>query len=143
MVESGQETKTRMGHDRGMTARWGVAGRAPVADKVLRDLAHVPNAVLTAVGSRSAERAEAFAGPAVGCAGGRIDERLGVSGFFLGSAELHVDGVSASITKLSYLVNMNQFPLVLRGLLLCPWLDLCPWLTFIPWPTPRKSTASP
>jgi len=110
MVESGQETKTRMGHDRGMTARWGVAGRAPVADKVLRDLAHVPNAVLTAVGSRSAERAEAFAGPAVGCAGGRIDERLGVSGFFLGSAELHVDGVSASITKLSYLVIANQFP---------------------------------
>ena len=30
---------------------------ALIADKVLRDLAHVPNAVLTAVGSRSAERA--------------------------------------------------------------------------------------
>jgi predicted dehydrogenase len=27
----------------------------------LRDLAHVPNAALTAVGSRSADRAEAFA----------------------------------------------------------------------------------
>jgi predicted dehydrogenase len=50
-----------MGHDRDMTVRWGVAGPGPVADKVLRDLAHVPNAVLTAVGSRSAERAEAFA----------------------------------------------------------------------------------
>src|SRR3981081_3824172 len=54
-------TARRMGHDRDMTARWGVAGPGPVADKVLRDLAHGPNAVLTAVGSRSAERAEAFA----------------------------------------------------------------------------------
>ncbi|WP_345605485.1 Gfo/Idh/MocA family protein [Pseudonocardia adelaidensis] len=44
-----------------MTVRWGVAGPGPVADKVLRDLAHVPDAALTAVGSRSAERAEAFA----------------------------------------------------------------------------------
>jgi len=44
-----------------MTVRWGVAGPGPVADKVMRDLALVPNAVLTAVGSRSAERAEAFA----------------------------------------------------------------------------------
>jgi predicted dehydrogenase len=41
--------------------RWGVAGPGPVAGKVLRDLAYVPNAVLAAVGSRSAERAEAFA----------------------------------------------------------------------------------
>jgi predicted dehydrogenase len=38
-----------------------VAGPGPVADKVMRDLTHVPNAVLTAVGSRSAERAVAFA----------------------------------------------------------------------------------
>jgi predicted dehydrogenase len=44
-----------------MTVRWGVAGPGPVAGKVMRDLVHVPNAVLTAVGSRSAERAEAFA----------------------------------------------------------------------------------
>jgi predicted dehydrogenase len=44
-----------------MTVRWGVAGPGPVADKVLRDLAHVPDAVLTAVGSRSTERAQAFA----------------------------------------------------------------------------------
>jgi predicted dehydrogenase len=41
--------------------RWGVAGPGPVADKVLRDLVHVEKAVLTAVGSRSAERAAAFA----------------------------------------------------------------------------------
>jgi predicted dehydrogenase len=50
-----------MGHDRGMTVRWGVAGPGAIADKVMRDLAHVPDAVLSAVGSRSAERAEAFA----------------------------------------------------------------------------------
>jgi predicted dehydrogenase len=50
-----------MGHDRGMTVRWGVAGPGPIAAKVMGDLAHVPGAVLTAVGSRSAERAAAFA----------------------------------------------------------------------------------
>jgi predicted dehydrogenase len=44
-----------------MTIRWGVAGPGPVASKVVRDLAYVPDAVLTAVGSRSAERAAAFA----------------------------------------------------------------------------------
>jgi predicted dehydrogenase len=44
-----------------MTVRWGVAGPGPVAGKVIGDLAHVPGAVLTAVGSRSAERAAAFA----------------------------------------------------------------------------------
>jgi predicted dehydrogenase len=44
-----------------MAVRWGVAGPGPVASKVMQDLAHVPDAVLTAVGSRSAERAEAFA----------------------------------------------------------------------------------
>lgn len=58
-----------VGHDRGMTVRWGVAGPGPVADKVLRDLAYVPNAVLTAVGSRSAERAEAFAAAHAASAG--------------------------------------------------------------------------
>ena len=50
-----------MGHDRGMTVRWGVAGPGPIAAKVMGDLAHVPGAVLAAVGSRSAERAAAFA----------------------------------------------------------------------------------
>jgi len=52
-----------------MTVRWGVAGPGPVADKVMRDLAYVPNAVLTAVGSRSAERAQAFAAALAGPAG--------------------------------------------------------------------------
>jgi predicted dehydrogenase len=58
-----------MGHDRGMTVRWGLAGPGPVADKVMRDLAHVPDAVLTAVGSRSAERAAAFAAAHAALAG--------------------------------------------------------------------------
>ena len=52
-----------------MTVRWGVAGPGPVADKVVRDLAHVPGAVLTAVGSRSAGRAEAFAAAHAALAG--------------------------------------------------------------------------
>jgi predicted dehydrogenase len=56
-----------------MTVRWGAAGPGPVADKVLRDLARVPNAVLTAVGSRSAERAAAFAAAHTALAGhGRV-----------------------------------------------------------------------
>src|ERR1700674_1921104 len=59
-----------MGHDRGMTVRWGVAGPGPVAGKVMGDLAHVPDAVLTAVGSRSAERAGTFAA-ADAASGGR------------------------------------------------------------------------
>jgi predicted dehydrogenase len=52
-----------------VTVRWGVAGPGPVAGKVLGDLAHVPNAVLSAVGSRSAERAAAFAAAHAGLAG--------------------------------------------------------------------------
>jgi predicted dehydrogenase len=56
--------------ERAVTVRWGVAGPGPVADKVVRDLVHVPNAVLTAVGSRSAERAEAFAAAHAASAGG-------------------------------------------------------------------------
>jgi len=58
-----------MGHDRGMTVRWGVAGPGPVAGKVLPDLVHVPDAVLTAVGSRSAGRAAAFAAAHAATAG--------------------------------------------------------------------------
>ena len=56
-----------------MTVRWGVAGPGPIAGKVMRDLAHVPGAVLTAVGSRSAERAAAFAAAHAALAGpGRV-----------------------------------------------------------------------
>ncbi|MHA6628095.1 Gfo/Idh/MocA family protein [Pseudonocardia sichuanensis] len=58
-----------MNRDRDMTVRWGVAGPGAIADKVLRDLHHVPNAVLTAVGSRSVERAEAFAAAHAASAG--------------------------------------------------------------------------
>jgi predicted dehydrogenase len=47
--------------DPGVTVRWGVAGPGTVAAKAMGDLSHVPGAVLTAVGSRSAERAAAFA----------------------------------------------------------------------------------
>jgi predicted dehydrogenase len=43
------------------TVRWGIAGPGRIATLVARDFAHVPGAQLTAVGSRSAERAEAFA----------------------------------------------------------------------------------
>jgi len=44
-----------------MTVRWGVVGPGRIADKVVRDLPHVPGAVLAAVASRSEERAAAFA----------------------------------------------------------------------------------
>jgi predicted dehydrogenase len=52
-----------------MSIRWGVAGPGPVASKVLAGLAYVPDAVLTAVGSRSAERAAAFAAQHAALAG--------------------------------------------------------------------------
>jgi predicted dehydrogenase len=43
------------------TVRWGVVGPGRIADKVVRDLPLVDGAVATAVASRSAERAAAFA----------------------------------------------------------------------------------
>jgi predicted dehydrogenase len=41
--------------------RWGIAGPGRIADKVAADFAYVPDASLDAIGSRSAERASAFA----------------------------------------------------------------------------------
>jgi predicted dehydrogenase len=44
-----------------MTTRWGIAGLGRIADLVAGDFAHVPDAELVAVASRSAARAEEFA----------------------------------------------------------------------------------
>jgi predicted dehydrogenase len=44
-----------------MTVRWGVVGPGRIANKVVRDFPHVPNAQAVAVASRSTGRAEAFA----------------------------------------------------------------------------------
>ena len=44
-----------------MTVRWGIAGPGRIADKVAADFVHVPDASLVAIGSRSADRAAAFA----------------------------------------------------------------------------------
>ncbi|HEX2575043.1 MAG TPA: Gfo/Idh/MocA family oxidoreductase [Aquihabitans sp.] len=43
------------------TWRWGIAGTGAIAGQFSRDLAHVDGAVVTAVGSRSADTAQAFA----------------------------------------------------------------------------------
>ncbi|HEX2903554.1 MAG TPA: Gfo/Idh/MocA family oxidoreductase [Jatrophihabitans sp.] len=43
------------------SVRWAIAGPGRIADKVAADFGHVPHAHLVAVGSRSAERAGAFA----------------------------------------------------------------------------------
>ncbi len=45
-----------------MTVRWGIAGPGRIAATVAAEFAHVPEAELVAVGSRSAERATEFAG---------------------------------------------------------------------------------
>ncbi|HEX6527492.1 MAG TPA: Gfo/Idh/MocA family oxidoreductase [Streptosporangiaceae bacterium] len=72
-----------------MTVRWGVAGPGPVADKVMRDLARVPDAVLTAVGSRSAERAAAFAAAHAASAGhGQVPAAHGSYRALLGDPDL-------------------------------------------------------
>jgi predicted dehydrogenase len=42
--------------------RWGIAGPGRIAESLARDFPLVPGAELTAIGSRSTERAEAFAG---------------------------------------------------------------------------------
>ncbi len=42
--------------------RWGIVGPGRIAEGVARDFQHVDNAVLTAVASRSRDRADAFAG---------------------------------------------------------------------------------
>lgn len=44
-----------------MTIRWGVAGTGKMADGFVRDFAHVPDATITAVGSRRPESAGTFA----------------------------------------------------------------------------------
>ena len=44
-----------------MTVKWGVIGPGRIADSVVPDFAHVPDAELVAVASRSAERGAAFA----------------------------------------------------------------------------------
>lgn len=44
-----------------MTVKWGVIGPGRIAESVVPDFAHVPDAELVAVASRSAERGEAFA----------------------------------------------------------------------------------
>src|ERR671910_363657 len=44
-----------------MTTRWGIAGTGGMAAAFLDDFAHVPGAELVAVGSRTLERAQAFA----------------------------------------------------------------------------------
>lgn len=50
-----------MSTDPAAPVRWGIAGPGAVAATVVGDLAHVPGAELAAVGSRSLERAAAFA----------------------------------------------------------------------------------
>ena len=74
-----------------MTVRWGVAGPGPVAGKVLRGMAHVPDAVLAAVGSRSAERAEAFAAAHAASAGhGQVPTAHGSYRALLGDPDVDV-----------------------------------------------------
>lgn len=44
-----------------MSIRWGIVGPGRIAEKMVSDFAHVPDATVLAVASRSADRAKAFA----------------------------------------------------------------------------------
>src|SRR5688500_2457753 len=44
-----------------MTTRWGIAGTGKMAEAFIGDFAHVPDAEVVAIGSRTAERATVFA----------------------------------------------------------------------------------
>jgi predicted dehydrogenase len=46
----------------GRSVRWGIVGPGRIAENVMGDFGHVPNAEVVAVASRSADRAGAFAG---------------------------------------------------------------------------------
>ncbi len=66
-----------------MTVRWGIAGPGRIAATVAAEFAHVPDAELVAVGSRSADRAQVFA------------ERFGVPQAYGSYAELFASDVDA------------------------------------------------
>lgn len=66
-----------------MTVRWGIAGPGRIAATVAAEFAHVPDAELVAVGSRSPERATEFA------------ERFGIPRAFGSYAELFASDVDA------------------------------------------------
>lgn len=46
---------------RAVTTRWGIAGTGAMAEAFLEDFAHLPTAEVVAIGSRTRERAQAFA----------------------------------------------------------------------------------
>src|SRR5215207_9267256 len=61
-LPAGGRCRPRVRHAVGMApTRWGIAGLGRIAALVAGDFPHVPDAELVAVGSRSPERAEAFA----------------------------------------------------------------------------------
>jgi predicted dehydrogenase len=66
-----------------MSVRWGIAGPGRIAATVAAEFAHVPDAELVAVGSRSLERASEFAG------------RFGIPEAFGSYAELFASDVDA------------------------------------------------
>lgn len=66
-----------------MTVRWGIAGPGRIAATMAAEFAHVPDAELVAVGSRSPERATEFA------------ERFGIPRAFGSYAELFASDVDA------------------------------------------------
>lgn len=66
-----------------MTTRWAIAGPGRIAATIAQEFAHVPDAEIVAVGSRSAERARAFA------------DRFGIQQSFGDYAELFAAEVDA------------------------------------------------
>ncbi len=101
-----------------MSTRWGILGPGRIAGAFARDLRLVPDAELTAVGSRSLERASAFAREhGFGTAYGSYAELLAddsVDAVYVASPHaLHVEQVSAALEAGKHV--LCEKPLTLRA----------------------------
>src|SRR5690242_1789369 len=109
---------TTAGYGAPMTTRWGILGPGRIARSFARDLRLVPDAELTAVGSRSLPRAAAFADEhGFASAHGSYEELLGdpsVDAVYVASPHgLHVEHVTAALEASKHV--LCEKPITLRA----------------------------